>query len=51
MNTFKRIFLVLAVIGIFVLNLGGRNNPEATDGTVTIEQNAGEVYEWTDPVF
>jgi hypothetical protein len=51
MNRFKRIVLVLAVIGAFALNLSGRDLPKATDGTAVIEQTAGETAEWTEPVF
>ena len=51
MNHFKRIVLVIAVIGAFVLNLSGRNLPAGTDGNAVIEQTAGETAEWTEPVF
>ena len=51
MNRFKRIVLVLAVIGAFALNLSGRDLSKATDGTAVIEQTAGESAEWTEPVF
>ena len=51
MNLFKRIVLVLAVIGAFALNVSGRDLPRATDGTAEIEQTAGETAEWTEPVF
>ena len=51
MNRLKRVLLVLAVIGVFTLNLCGRNQTGGTDGTIIIEQTAGETDEWTDPVF
>ena len=51
MNKLKRGFLILTVIGFFALNLGGRIVPEVTDGSVIIEQDAGDFDEWTDPVF
>ena len=51
MNQLKRILLVMMVIGVFVLNLCGRNQPDETDGTIIIEQTAGETAEWTEPVF
>ena len=51
MNWVKRILLVLAVIGVFTVNLCGRNQPGETDGIVVIEQTAGEADEWTVPVF
>ena len=51
MKHLKSIILVLATVGAFVLNLSGRSLPDGTDGTVVIEQTAGETEEWTDPVF
>ena len=51
MNRLKRILLVLAVIGVFTLNLCGRDLPSAADGNITIEQSTGETDEWTEPVF
>jgi hypothetical protein len=51
MNQLKRVFLVLMVIGVFTLNLCGRSQSDGSDGTIIIEQTAGEADEWTDPVF
>ena len=51
MNQLKRVLLVMMVIGAFALNLCGRDQTDGTDGTVVIEQTAGEVGEWTEPVF
>ena len=51
MNRIKSIILILATVGAFILNLSGRYLPNGTDGTVVIEQTAGEAEEWTDPVF
>ena len=51
MNWLKKMVLVLIVMGVFTLNLCGRNQLERTDETVVIEQTAGETEEWTDPVF
>ena len=51
MNRLKRVLLVLAVIGVFTLNLCGRNQIGESDGTIVIEQTAGEADEWTEPVF
>lgn len=51
MKRLKSIILILATVGAFVLNLSGRYLPNGTDGTVVIEQTAGETEEWTDPVF
>ncbi len=51
MNWLKRMVLVLTVVGVFALNLCGRDQTDGTDGTVVIEQTAGEVGEWTEPVF
>ncbi len=50
MNWLKRMVLVLTVMGVFTLNLCGRNQVERTDGII-VEQTAGETEEWTDPVF
>ena len=51
MNRLKSIILILATVGAFILNLSGRYLPNGKDGTVVIEQTAGETEEWTDPVF